>query len=79
MELQQLISVDTLCRDFDSVAQRIAQYGEVYIIQDNVPKYLISPIPSGVSALPVTAPDQPSVSGEAPAIVTRRLTIEEKI
>ena len=78
MELGQLIPLEHLRRDFEEVAQRIAQYGVVYIIQDNVPKYLVSPIPSGVSALPVTAPDQPSVSGEAPSIVTRRLTIEEK-
>ena len=43
MELKQLISVDYLRENFTEVAGRIARYGEVYVIQNDTPKYVIRP------------------------------------
>ena len=52
MELKQLISVDYLRENFTEVAGRIARYGEVYVIQNDTPKYVIRPLEEGGSAPP---------------------------
>ena len=76
MELEQLISLEHLQRDFGDVARRIARYGEVYIIQNNMPKYLIRPLSDALSA-PSVSPAEAACAPE-PSPVTRRLSAEEK-
>ena len=77
MELKQLISVDYLRENFTEVAGRTARYGEVYVIQNDTPKYVIRPLEEGDSAPPALSREAERAAAGSTA-AARRLSDEEK-
>ena len=77
MELKQLISVDYLRENFTEVAGRIARYGEVYVIQNDTPKYVIRPLEEGDSAPPALSREAERAAARSTA-AARRLSAKKK-
>ena len=75
MVLEQLISQQTLRKDFRAVEEKIARYGEVYILQNDQVKYVMR----GVGAGEAEPTDRGGARAErsGPAAEDRRLSREE--
>jgi len=70
MNWSAVVSKEKLCTEFEAVEAIIARYGEVVVIKDDIPKYILKPF--------VPPPDGSAPERRQAERVQRELSVEEK-